>query len=254
MNSTRPGGPRTPALQIRVALADDQRILRDGLCALLAREADMQVVGTACDGLDSLRLVRETQPDVLVTDLSMPGLNGLEAIRRLQAEQPGVRTLCLSVHDDSRMVLAVLQAGASGYVLKDSSSEELAMAIRKVMARQVYLSPALVGVVVEAMRKPASAADAPAGPPLTPREREMVQLLSEGYSTQDIADRLHLSVKTVATHREHVMHKLQLGSVADLTRYALREGLTQLDAPCGAPRKPARSASRTVPGKTAGAA
>lgn len=238
------GVARTPALQIRVALADDHRLVRDGLLALLRRESDMDVVGTACDGLDAVRLARDTEPDVLVTDLNMPGLNGLEAIRRIHAEQPDVKLLCLSMHDDSRMVMAVLQAGASGYLLKDSTGDELAGAIRKVMARQVALSPELVTLVVDAMRQPPDAAGAdptqPARPALTPRERELVQLLSEGFSTQDIAERLHVSVKTVATHREHVMDKLQLDSVAALTRYALREGISSLDTPCGAPARPRR--------------
>jgi DNA-binding NarL/FixJ family response regulator len=230
-------------LQIRVALADDHRLMRDGLQSLLGRETDMDVVGTAADGLDAVRLVRDTQPDVLVTDLSMPGLNGLEAIRRIHAELPGVKLLCLSMHDDSRMVMAVLQAGAAGYMLKDSSSDELAVAIRKVMARQVYLSPELVTLVVDAMRTQAAPGASQAETAaLTPRERELVQLLSEGYSTQDIADRLHVSIKTVATHREHVMHKLHLGSVAELTRYALREGLSTLDTPCGATPRPRRRA------------
>lgn len=239
--AVRPGA----ALQIRVALADDHRLMRDGLQALLGREADMDVVGTAVDGLEAVRLAREAHPHVLVTDLNMPGLNGLEAIRRIHAEHPDIKLLCLSMHDDQRMVMAVLQAGASGYVLKDSSSEELAAAIRKVMAEHVYLSPELVTLVVDALRaQPATGAQAaePARPALTPRERELVQLLSEGYSTQDVADRLHVSVKTVATHREHVMHKLHMGSVAELTRYALREGLSSLDTPCGVPARPRRGA------------
>ncbi len=234
---------RPPSMTIRVALADDHRVVREGLSALLGREKDMQVVGTACDGLEAVRLARELQPDVMVTDVSMPGLNGVDAIRRIRVEEPGVRLLCLSMHDDSRMVLAVLNAGASGYLLKDSSADELAGAIRKVMAQKIYLSPELVTVVVDEMR---SQQTRPPGQPadtLTPRERELVQLVSEGYSTSDIAERLHVSVKTVATHREHVMQKLHLSSVAELTRYALREGLTSLDTPCGARRPRATRAT-----------
>lgn len=232
----------TPAARrpIRVGLADDHRIMRDGLCALLGRETDMEVVGTAADGLEAVRLAREQQPDVMITDINMPGLNGIEAVRRICSEEPQVRMLCLSVHDDSRTVLAVLHAGAAGYVLKDSSCDELAGAIRKVMGRQVYLSPELVTVVVGELRQQADHPAAPTAPRLTPRERELVQLLSEGFGTQDIADRLHVSSKTVATHREHVMHKLHMGSVAELTRFALREGLSTLDTPCASSRRPAK--------------
>lgn len=234
---------------IRVGLADDHRIMRDGLCALLGRQADMEVVGTAADGLEAVRLAREQQPDVMITDINMPGLNGIEAVRRICSEQPQVRMLCLSVHDDSRTVLAVLHAGAAGYVLKDSSCDELAGAIRKVMGRQIYLSPELVTVVVGEWRQQvdrppaASTASAPSAPRLTPRERELVQLLSEGFGTQDIAERLHVSSKTVATHREHVMHKLNMGSVAELTRFALREGLSSLDTPCVSTRRPGKTRS-----------
>ena len=242
MRAVEPGGgaSHAPSMHIRVALADDHRVVRDGLGALLARESDMEVVGTAADGVEAVRLARDLQPDVMVTDVSMPGLNGLEAIRRIHTEQPRVRMLCLSMHDDSRMVLAVLNAGAAGYVLKESSGEELAQAIRRVMADRVYLSPELVTVVVDEMRSQNQRPAAQPADALTPRERELVQLISEGYSSSDIAERLHVSVKTVATHREHVMHKLHVGSAAELTRYALREGLTSLDTPCGATRRARR--------------
>lgn len=216
---------------IRVVLADDHRIVREGLCALLAREQDIELVGQTDDGLGAVRLARQLRPDVVVTDVSMPGLNGVEAIRRIRADEPSVRVLCLSVHAESRMVMAVLEAGASGYVLKDDSYDELALAIRKTMADQVHLSADLVGVVVQEVRSRGRPATADATATLTTREREMVQLLSEGLSTQQIAQRLHVSPKTVATHREHVMQKLGIQSLAELTRYALREGLSSLDQP-----------------------
>lgn len=227
-----------PSLRTRVVLADDHRIVREGLRALLAREADIEVVGCACDGLEAVRLSRELQPDVLVTDISMPGLNGIEAIRRVHAEHPGVRLLCLSMHDDSRMVLGVLDAGASGYVLKNGSGDELALAIRRLVAGKVHVSPDLMDVVVGGLRRPATVPARADQAPLTPRERELVQLLSEGYSANDVAERLHVSIKTVATHREHVMRKLRVSSVAELTRYALREGLSTLDTPCAGLRRP----------------
>ena len=221
-------------MTIRVVLADDHRMMRDGLRSLLAREAEFDIVGFAEDGHGAVKLARELRPDVVVTDLAMPGLNGVEAIRRIRAEDSHVRLLCLSMHSESQMVLAVLDAGASGYVVKDCSFEELTVAIRKVMANQIYLSADLVGIVVNEVR--ARGAPGPQFQPtqLTPREREIVQLLSEGYSTQQIADRLHVSGKTVATHRENILRKLKLDGIAALTRYALREGLSSLDAPCRA--------------------
>lgn len=223
---------------IRVLLADDHRIVRDGLALLIGREADLELVATAEDGPGMVRAVREHQPDVLVTDISMPGLNGIDAVRRVRAESPQVQVLCLSVHDEDRLVLAMIEAGASGYVLKDSSFEELARAVRQVMAGRVYISPALSGVMVREVRnRKAGAMPAMGAPALTPRERELVQLFSEGYTTNEIAERLHVSPKTVATHRENVLHKLQMRGLAELTRYALREGLSSLEAPCRAPTR-----------------
>lgn len=214
---------------LRVLLADDHRILREGLKALLAREADIECVGEAADGRTLLSQARQLQPDVLVTDIAMPGMNGLEAIRRLRAEAPQLRILVLSAHDEPRLVLACVEAGASGYLLKDSGCAELAEAIRDVAQGRIHLAQPLVGLFVEQYRarlngEPLKAAASP----LTPREREMVQLFSEGHSTSQIAERLHLSVKTVATHRENILHKLNIRGVAEMTRYALREGLSTL--------------------------
>jgi DNA-binding NarL/FixJ family response regulator len=218
--------------RIRIVLADDHRLVREGLRALLSRDPAFELLGQAEDGLEAIRLVTQLQPDVLVTDLSMPGLNGIEAIRRVRAELPSVRVLCLSVHDEDRMVLAGIDAGAAGYVLKDSSYDDLALAIRKVMQGQIFVSPGLVGVFVEGYRSRGAATPSTAFSQLTAREREIVQLLSEGHSTNEIAEQLHLSPKTVATHRENVQHKLNIESIAELTRYAIREGLSPLDAPC----------------------
>lgn len=217
-------------MKTRVVLADDHRILREGLASLMARESDLDLVATAEDGPSMLRAVREHVPDVLVTDISMPGLNGIDAVTRLSAELPQVQVLCLSVHDEDRLVLAMIEAGASGYVLKDSSFEELALAVRQVVLGRIYISPALSAVMVREVRRRKPGLPAVASPTLTARERQLVQLFSEGYTTNEIAEQLHVSPKTVATHRENVLHKLQLRGMAELTRYALREGLSSLHA------------------------
>jgi DNA-binding NarL/FixJ family response regulator len=220
-------------MAIRIVLADDHRIMREGLAALLGRESGLEVVGQASDGAELVRLVRTLKPDVAVTDLSMAGLNGLEAIRRIRGEDEQVKLLCLSMHVESRMVLGVLNAGASGYVVKDASFDDLGHAIRQVAAGQIFLSPQLVGIVVQECRaRQGGAPVEDASALLTPREREMVQLFSEGHSTTDIAERLYVSAKTVATHRQNILQKLQMRSMAELTRYALREGLSSLDAAC----------------------
>jgi len=213
-----------------VVLADDHRILREGLAALMSREPDLDLVATAEDGPSMLQQVRAHLPDVLVTDISMPGLNGIDAVQRLRAELPQVQVLCLSVHDEDRLVLAMIEAGASGYVLKDGSFEELTLAVRQVMLGRIYISPALSGVMVREVRRRKTGVALVDSPTLTARERQLVQLFSEGYTTNEIAEQLHVSPKTVATHRENVLHKLQLRGVAELTRYALREGLSSLDA------------------------
>lgn len=219
-----------PPTRIRVVLADDHRILREGLAALMSRETDLELVATADDGPSMMRQVREHVPDVLVTDISMPGLNGIDAVQRLRSELPQVQVLCLSVHDEDRLVLAMIEAGASGYVLKDSSFEELTLAVRQVVLGRIYISPALSGVMVREVRRRKTSLPVVDSPTLTARERQLVQLFSEGYTTNEIAEQLHVSPKTVATHRENVLHKLQLRGVAELTRYALREGLSSLDA------------------------
>lgn len=220
-------------MTLRIVLADDHRLVREGLRALLARDPGLEVVGLAEDGADAVRLARQLDPDVLVTDVAMPGLNGLEAARRVRQHQPRVRVICLSMHGDQRTVVAALNAGASAFVLKDASSEELAHAVREVVAGRVFLSAGLMGAVVDELRTrqrpPETPGDLRAGPVLTAREREIVQLFAEDLSTQEIADRLHLSAKTVATHRENVTRKLGVRGVAGLTRYAVREGLSPLE-------------------------
>jgi RNA polymerase sigma factor (sigma-70 family) len=216
-------------MNTRIILADDHRILREGIGAMLRQVPEFEIVGEAGDGNEAVRLARDLRPDVVVTDVSMPGMNGIEAIRRIVSEVPGVKTLCLSVHDEKRLVAAVMDAGASGYLLKDCAFDELLRAVRTVLAGQVWISPSIAGVLMEDYRNRRAGTTTSAFSELTAREREVIQLIAEGLSTREIAERLHVSAKTIGTHREHLMAKLGVNGTAELTRYALREGLTALD-------------------------
>ncbi len=211
---------------IRIVLADDHQLFLDGLRALLAKEPEIQVVAEASDGREALAEARGQRPDVVVMDLSMPGLNGIEATRRIVQSLPSVRVICLSMHTEPRFVEAALEAGASGYLPKDCATEEMTAAIRAVSNGQTYLSPSVAGVVVDVLRNREGTEEANAFGVLTGREREVLQLLAEGQSTKELAAHLNLSVKTVGTHREHIMRKLGIRSIAGLTKYAIREGLT----------------------------
>lgn len=213
----------------RVLLADDHKILRQGLRTLLEQENDIQVVGEAENGRSSVKLAGELAPDVVIMDVAMPDLNGIDATRRITEAEPNARVLALSMHSDGRYVRGMLQAGARGYILKDCAAEELTRAIRTVMANQVYVSPGVTGTIVNDYVRQLSSSDAGEPATLSRREREVLQLLAEGGSTAQIADRLHLSVKTVETHRKRIMDKLDLRSIAELTKYAIREGITALD-------------------------
>jgi len=212
-----------------ILLADDHRIFRDGLRPLLTAQDDLAVVAEADNGLDALQLARELAPDVAVLDISMPGLNGIEVARRLTQEAPGVKTVILSMHSDRRFVLAALRAGARGYLLKDTGIEELLTAVRSVCAGQIHLCAAVSERVVRDYISFATDDEGSAFALLSAREREVLQMLAEGLATKEVASRLHLSAKTVESHRKSVMDKLEIRSIAELTRYAIREGLTPLD-------------------------
>lgn len=216
------------AINTRILLADDHPIFREGLVALIEKVPGMKVVRETNEGLQAVNAARELRPDVVVMDLTMPGMNGIEATRRIREEIPETKILCLSVHTQKRFISAVLDMGASGYLPKDCAFEELVGAIRTVMRNQNYLSPAITGTILEDYKSRRPTPDASVFSRLTEREREIMQLLAEGHSTKEIAARLHLSGKTVGTHREHLMSKLKLHTVAGLTKYAIREGLTSI--------------------------
>ena len=213
---------------IRVVLADDHKIMREGLCSLLRNDPRVEIVGVAEDGRSAVQLAREHKPDVVVMDVAMPDLNGIEAARRIKAEMPDVRILALSMHSDKRYIASMLQAGASGYLLKDCAFKELVQAIHTVSRRQVYLSPSIAALVTDDYVRQLMAKDGSPASMLSPKEREVLQLMAEGHSTKQIAATLFLSVKTIETHRQQIMEKLDIHSVAELTKFAIREGLTSL--------------------------
>ncbi|MGO8762966.1 MAG: response regulator [Desulfobaccales bacterium] len=213
-------------MSIKVLVADDHQIMREGLRAMLEKEHDIVVLGEAEDGRMIERMARELAPDVIIMDVAMPDLNGIEATRQIVAELPGVKIIALSMHDDRRFVLNMLKAGAAGYMLKDSAFTDLAKAIRVVMSGKTYLSHEVTDIVVKDYVSSSQPAESSAFHLLSPREREVLQLLAEGKTSALIGERLHISVKTVETHRQQIMVKLKIRSVAELTKYAIREGLT----------------------------
>ncbi len=210
-------------MSIRILLADDHKILREGLVALLERQPDLKVLGEAEDGRAAVRMAMEMLPDVVIMDVNMPDLNGVEATRQIVKELPKIKVIALSVHSNKHLVKGMLQAGALGYLLKYSSSKELIKAIHSVMDNQIYLSPEITGIVVEDYKS--SASDGPSiYSVLTPREREVLQLFAEGKNAREIADSLFLSLKTVGAHRRQIMSKLGVKTLAGLVKYALEEG------------------------------
>jgi len=215
---------------MRIMLADDHRMFRQGLRTLLESRQDMEVVGEASDGREAVEMAGQCNPDVIIMDVSMPGLNGVEATRKIMLDRPGTKVIGLSMHTDRRYTSELLKAGAAGYLPKDGAFDELEQAVRAVSAGEVYLSPRIAaGLVDDYVRQPKDAT-ASVFERLTAREREVLQLMAEGQATKEIAATLHVSVKTVETHRRQIMEKLNIYSVAELTKYAIREGLTSIEA------------------------
>ena len=216
--------------RIRVLLAEDHTIVRKGLRSLLDAESDIEVIGEAEDGREAIRKVEQLHPDVVVMDIAMPGLNGLEATRRIKKLFPDVEILILSMHATEEYIFHILQAGALGYVVKQSAPSELVSAIRNVWQGELFLSPTISErVLAEFIRRGEAIAQQDSYDQLTDREREVLQLIAEGHSNREIAEALHISVKTVETHRGHVMDKLDIRGTAGLTRYAIRTGVISLD-------------------------
>ena len=216
-------------MSIRILLADDHTIIRQGLRSLLEKEPEMEVVGEAEDGRKALRLVQELVPDIIVMDITMPNLNGIDATHKIVSKFPEVKVIALSIHSNKRFVAGMLKAGASGYILKECLFDELVQAIRAVAGGVRYLSPRITGVVVDNYVEHLVATTDLSLAKLTDREHEVLQLLAEGRGTKQIALELHVSPKTIESNRHNIMEKLDIHSLAELTKYAIREGLTSLE-------------------------
>lgn len=214
---------------IRVLLAEDHTIVRKGLRSLLDAEAGIEVVGEAGDGREAVRKVQQLSPDIVVMDIAMPGLNGLEGTRQIRKRFPEVKVVILTMHTDEEYILQILASGASGYVVKQAAPRELVSAIQSVHRGGSFFSPSISKKIVEGyIRQAEATVEANSYQKLTEREREVLQLIAEGHSTRQIGQLLHISVKTVETHRAHLTDKLDIHSVAELTQYAIRKGVISL--------------------------
>jgi DNA-binding NarL/FixJ family response regulator len=216
-------------MSIRILIADDHQLLIDGLRRLLAEQRDLEVVGVANDGLEAMELTLSLAPEVVLLDISMPQLNGIDATRQILRERPATKVVMLSMHSDRRFVKEALKNGALGYVLKESAFQEVVAAIRSVLKGNLYLSRAVNDQVLQDYIRNLRESGVQPKSELSGREREVLQLLAEGKTTKQVAALLHLSAKTIESHRKQIMDKLDLHSIAELTKYAIRTGLTLLE-------------------------
>jgi DNA-binding NarL/FixJ family response regulator len=214
--------------KIRILLADDHTILREGISSLLNDEADMQVIGEAEDGRTAVKMACEQMPDVVLMDIGMPLLNGLEATRQIKRDCPGVKVLILTMHENEEYIRQVLASGAMGYILKDAAARDLLDAIRAVHRGEAVLSPAITRLVIEDYLRWGEIQPGNLPNVLTPREQEVLQLIAEGYKNKEIADILNISIKTVQSHRTNLMQKLDLHNRGDLVKYAIQKKIIEI--------------------------
>ncbi len=216
------------AKRTTILLVDDHKLFRDGLRSMLDSHSNLVVIGEAGDGQSAIKLARDLQPDIVLMDITMPDLNGIEAARRITTEAPSIKVIILSMHSDRRYIIEALKSGARGYLLKDSALEEVVSAIDDCRVDKVFLSSKISDFVINDYINIAKTGETSAYTVLSAREREVLQMLAEGKTTKEIAAQLVVSVKTIETYRKQIMDKLDLHSIAELTKYAIREGLTQL--------------------------
>ncbi len=210
----------------RILIADDHKIIRDGLKNLINNELNMELVGEAADGREAIKMTLELKPDVVIIDIAMPELNGVDATQRITNKLPDTKVIALSMHSEQQFIVGMLRSGASGYLLKDCAFEELINSIHTVIKNKKYISPKISGQLIDQVINPDT--NKHISDILTDREREILQLIAEGISTKEIAEKLYISAKTVETHRKKIMEKLDLFTIADLTKYAVKNGLTSL--------------------------
>lgn len=209
---------------VKILLVEDHIVMREGLCGLISQQADLKVVGEATDGNQAVELARQLKPDVIIMDVRMQGMDGVEATRRIKAEMPDCRIIALSAYDNREYIMGMAKAGMSGYLLKDCAFDELVVAIRKVLQNKSYLSPAAARVILDAQ----SGIESSTGVPLSiallsESDRELIKLLAEGKSAREIAKRNNLSIKTIEGRRRRIMKRVNVATIAELTRYAVRE-------------------------------
>lgn len=216
-------------MSIKILLVDDHEIVRYGLRGLIEEQSDMEVVGEAENGRHAINLARQLKPDIVIMDISMPDMNGFEATRQIRREIPNTKIIVLSMHHRRQFVIDMLNAGVSGYLLKTKVHDDLIRAIKAAVANEVYLSSKVTSMMARDYVSNLSASDRLAPAVLTPRERELLQLISEGKSTKESALHLHVSIKTIESTRRQIMQKLDIDNVAELTKYAISEGITSID-------------------------
>jgi len=216
-------------MKIKILIADDHKIIREGLRSLLNEQEGMEVVAEADNGRMAVDLVNKHSPHIAIMDIQMPVLNGIEATREIVAKKGKTKVIVLSMYSDKRFISEMLKAGASGYLLKDCAFEEVANAVRTVLEGKIYLSPKIANVVIKDYVSQAAADNELKPKALTPREREILKKIVEGETTKQIAIHLKLSVKTIETHRTRIMDKLDIHTIPELTKYAIREGITSLE-------------------------